>query len=214
MAKKPFSIDDAFDENLDDVVVRVYGSTTVDKPTFNGRNHSGVKPVSTDGMTRKKPFLSYRFFFSFRKLSYYMHCSTFFRCILQPVKWILYINFFVYKGPDSRAGIATSSTPSHGTHSHPVLLSIRTGIMQDDVCCSFFHRVVDIQSILTFFCCFLFFKTASKDSDSLIHESYQYSPSYFDPERIWLKHPRVKENWKVVATAFALVIVGLGTILS
>lgn len=53
-------------------------------------------------------------------------------------------------------------------------------------------------------------QTASKDSDSLIHESYQYSPSYFDPDRIWWKHPRVKENWKVVATAFALVIIGLG----
>ena len=54
-------------------------------------------------------------------------------------------------------------------------------------------------------------QTASKDSDSLIHaESYQYSPSYFDPDRIWWKHPRVKENWKVVAAAFALVIIGLG----
>ena len=53
-------------------------------------------------------------------------------------------------------------------------------------------------------------QTASKDSDSLIHESYQYSPSYFDPDRVWWKHPRVKENWKVVAAAFALVIIGLG----
>ncbi len=53
-------------------------------------------------------------------------------------------------------------------------------------------------------------QTTSKDSDSLIHESYQYSPSYFDPSRIWWKHPRVKENWKVVAAAIALVIVGIG----
>lgn len=44
MAKKPFSIDDAFDENLDDVVVRVYGSTTVDKSAFSSRNNSGVNP--------------------------------------------------------------------------------------------------------------------------------------------------------------------------
>ena len=53
-------------------------------------------------------------------------------------------------------------------------------------------------------------QAASKDSDSLIHESYQYSPSYYDPEGVWWKHPRVKENWKVVAAAFALVIIGLG----
>lgn len=53
MAKKPFSIDDAFDENLDDVVVRVYGSTTVEKSAFNARNHSGVKPASNDGIARK-----------------------------------------------------------------------------------------------------------------------------------------------------------------
>ena len=53
-------------------------------------------------------------------------------------------------------------------------------------------------------------QTASKDSDSLIHESYQYSPSYFDPARVWWKHPRVKENWKVVAAAFALIVIGLG----
>ncbi|KAI9564525.1 hypothetical protein GHT06_008264 [Daphnia sinensis] len=141
MAKKPFSIDDAFDENLDDVVVRVYGSTTVDKSVFNSRSNSGVKPASSEGVGNQN------------------------------------------------SNINSSAVP-HGTHPHhtPVLLSIRTGIMQDD--------------------------TASKDSDSLIHESYQYSPSYFDPDRIWWKHPRVKENWKVVATAFALVIIGLGLLVT
>jgi len=85
----------------------------------------------------------------------------------------------------------TSGASPHGNshlHSHPVLLSIKTGILPDD--------------------------TASKDSDSLIHESYQYSPSYFDPARIWWKHPRVKENWKVVAAAFALVIIGLGLLIT
>lgn len=56
----------------------------------------------------------------------------------------------------------------------------------------------------------MFAQTASKDSDSLIHESYQYSPSYYDPDRVWWKHPRVQENWKVVAAAFALVVIGLG----
>lgn len=54
MAKKPFSIDDAFDENLDDVVVRVYGSTTVDKSAYSSRNNSGVKPASSEGNTRKQ----------------------------------------------------------------------------------------------------------------------------------------------------------------
>ncbi len=54
MAKKPFSIDDAFDENLDDVVVRVYGSTTVEKSAFSTRNNSGVKPVpNIEGIARK-----------------------------------------------------------------------------------------------------------------------------------------------------------------
>lgn len=52
MAKKPFSIDDAFDENLDDVVVRVYGSTTVEKSAFSARN-SGVKPAPSEGIARK-----------------------------------------------------------------------------------------------------------------------------------------------------------------
>lgn len=59
MAKKPFSIDDAFDENLDDVVVRVYGSTTVDKSAFNSRNNSGVKPASSEGSARSKHLYSY-----------------------------------------------------------------------------------------------------------------------------------------------------------
>ena len=54
MAKKPFSIDDAFDENLDDVVVRVYGSTTVDKSAFSSRNNSRVKPVSSEGSNARK----------------------------------------------------------------------------------------------------------------------------------------------------------------
>lgn len=53
MAKKPFSIDDAFDENLDDVVVRVYGSTTIEKSAYSGRNGGGsVKPVTNDALTR------------------------------------------------------------------------------------------------------------------------------------------------------------------
>lgn len=131
MAKKPFSIDDAFDENLDDVVVRVYGSTTIERP-FNGTSSNSNRTVNM-------------------------------------------VN---------RPETTSSSHGMHHPHPHPVLLSIRTGIMPDD--------------------------TASKDSDSLIHENQQYSQSYFDPERIWWKHPRVKENWKVVVAAFALVIIGLG----
>ena len=76
MAKKPFSIDDAFDETLDDVVVRVYGSTTVEKPAYSGRTSVNNRPSHPD----------------------------------------------------------MTSTPSHGVHpQNPVLLSIRTGIMTDDV---------------------------------------------------------------------------------
>lgn len=80
MAKKPFSIDDAFDENLDDVVVRVYGSTTIEnKPPVNGgRSGNGLGKVLPNESTSS-----------------------------------------------SVAGVANSN---------PVLLSIRTGIMQDDVC--------------------------------------------------------------------------------
>ncbi|XP_046445933.1 transmembrane protein 134-like isoform X2 [Daphnia pulex] len=102
--------------------------------------------------------------------------------------WMPGCGFPRLKGVENQ--VTNITTVSHGSHPHhtPVLLSIRTGIMQDD--------------------------TASKDSDSLIHESYQYSPSYFDPDRIWWKHPRVKENWKVVATAFALVIIGLGLLVT
>jgi len=85
MAKKTskFTIDDAFDESLDDVVVRVYGSTTIEKSPFNER----VKALSSDGMTNIR--------------------------VDRPV---------------------TSVAPSNGMqHPHPVLLSIRTGIMTDDV---------------------------------------------------------------------------------
>lgn len=81
MAKKPFSIDDAFDENLDDVVVRVYGSTTIERP-FNGTSSNSNRTVN------------------------------------------------VVNRPE------TTSSSSHGMHHphpHPVLLSIRTGIMPDDV---------------------------------------------------------------------------------
>jgi len=139
MAKKTskFTIDDAFDESLDDVVVRVYGSTTIEKSPFKER----VKAMASEGMTNVR--------------------------VDRPA--------------------VTSLTSSNGMqHPHPTLLSIRTGIMSDD--------------------------TASKDSDSLIHESYQYSPSYYDPDRVWWKHPRVQENWKVVAAAFALVVIGLGLV--
>lgn len=78
MAKKPFSIDDAFDENLDDVVVRVYGSTTIEnKPSVNGGR-------SGSNLNKALP------------------------------------------NESSVAGIPNNN---------PVLLSIRTGIMQDDVSC-------------------------------------------------------------------------------
>lgn len=85
MAKKTskFTIDDAFDESLDDVVVRVYGSTTIEKSPFNER----VKAMSNEAMTNVR--------------------------VDRPA--------------------VTSLASSNGMHPHPALLSIRTGIMSDDV---------------------------------------------------------------------------------
>ena len=86
MAKKTskFTIDDAFDESLDDVVVRVYGSTTIEKSPFKER----VKAMASEGMTNVR--------------------------VDRPA--------------------VTSLTSSNGMqHPHPTLLSIRTGIMSDDV---------------------------------------------------------------------------------
>lgn len=86
MAKKTskFTIDDAFDESLDDVVVRVYGSTTIEKSPFNER----VKAMSSEAMTNVR--------------------------VDRPA--------------------VTSLASSNGIqHPHPALLSIRTGIMSDDV---------------------------------------------------------------------------------
>ena len=57
MAKKPFSIDDAFDPNLDDVVVRVYGSTTIEKPTFGASRPASNQPVDSPGMPPNHPVL-------------------------------------------------------------------------------------------------------------------------------------------------------------
>ena len=59
MAKKTskFTIDDAFDESLDDVVVRVYGSTTIEKSPFNGRlPNDGITNIRVDRPLTSIPF--------------------------------------------------------------------------------------------------------------------------------------------------------------
>ncbi|CAM1325771.1 TMEM134 (predicted) [Pycnogonum litorale] len=52
----------------------------------------------------------------------------------------------------------------------------------------------------------------SKDSDSLINDGN--SVQKFDPGRCWWKHPKVKENWKIVVAAFVLLFIGLGLIVA
>lgn len=54
----------------------------------------------------------------------------------------------------------------------------------------------------------------SKDSDSLINAANYYSPEKYDPRNGWWKHPKVKENWKIVLAAFVLLIIGLGLLVS
>jgi len=52
--------------------------------------------------------------------------------------------------------------------------------------------------------------TVSKDSDSLIAESPDEDSDGFDPTMPWWKHPKVRENWKMVLAALALFFIGLG----
>ena len=57
MAKKPFSIDDAFDDTLDDVVVRVYGSTTVEKPTYGAGLFSVIREFEWNSSNQTQFFI-------------------------------------------------------------------------------------------------------------------------------------------------------------
>ncbi|GFQ89412.1 uncharacterized protein TNCT_330661 [Trichonephila clavata] len=53
----------------------------------------------------------------------------------------------------------------------------------------------------------------SKDSDSLIHGD-SIRPEKFDTKSIWWKHPKVRENWKVMFAAFGLLFIGIGLLVT
>lgn len=53
----------------------------------------------------------------------------------------------------------------------------------------------------------------SKDSDSLI-QSDVYGKDKYDSRSSWWKHPKVKENWKVMLAAFGLLFIGLGLLIT
>ncbi|XP_035225668.1 uncharacterized protein LOC118198162 isoform X2 [Stegodyphus dumicola] len=53
----------------------------------------------------------------------------------------------------------------------------------------------------------------SKDSDSLIHGDSIHAEK-FDSKAIWWKHPKVRENWKVMCAAFGLLIIGIGLLIT
>lgn len=56
------------------------------------------------------------------------------------------------------------------------------------------------------------YDTASKDSDSLINDSYYYETEGFDVYACWWSHPKVRQNWKIVVSAFVLLIIGVGLV--
>jgi len=62
--------------------------------------------------------------------------------------------------------------------------------------------------------CFVWLQTISKDSDSLIAESPDDDSEGFDPTMPWWKHPKVRDNWKMVLAALALFLIGLGKFLN
>nr|CAI5830548.1 unnamed protein product [Callosobruchus analis] len=50
---------------------------------------------------------------------------------------------------------------------------------------------------------------ASRDSDSLIQDYYECS-SQENLSRNCFKHPKVRENWRMVLAAFTLLVIGVG----
>jgi hypothetical protein len=52
------------------------------------------------------------------------------------------------------------------------------------------------------------FQTASRDSDSLIQDNF--SSGMFDPSKSCWKHPKIRENWKMVLAAVVLLLIGIG----
>ncbi len=100
MNASKFTIDDAFDENLDDVVVRVYGSTTTSVAMDNNSPFYG-RPRTLTSEARPQ--------------QQHVRCDR------------------------------IASAPTHAnsqTPSHPVLLSIKTGILPDDVNSPFIYSTI------------------------------------------------------------------------
>lgn len=55
----------------------------------------------------------------------------------------------------------------------------------------------------------LLFQTTSRDSDSLIRYGGYASEYDYDPSQPCWKHPKIRENWKMVLAATALLIIGI-----
>lgn len=52
-------------------------------------------------------------------------------------------------------------------------------------------------------------QTTSRDSDSLIRYGGYASEYDYDPSQPCWKHPKIKENWKMVLAATALLVIGI-----
>lgn len=55
----------------------------------------------------------------------------------------------------------------------------------------------------------LLFQSTSRDSDSLIRYGGYTSEYDYDPSQPCWKHPKIKENWKMVLAATALLVIGI-----
>ncbi|XP_063219413.1 transmembrane protein 134 [Bacillus rossius redtenbacheri] len=53
----------------------------------------------------------------------------------------------------------------------------------------------------------------SRDSDSLIQDTGYYT-GMFDPSQSWWRHPKIRENWKMVVAAIVLLIIGTGLLIT
>lgn len=69
------------------------------------------------------------------------------------------------------------------------------------VCRTFFY--------FTFFRTYKLGNDASRDSDSLIQDYYECS-SQENLNQSCFKHPKVRENWRMVLAAITLLIIGIG----
>ena len=54
-------------------------------------------------------------------------------------------------------------------------------------------------------------QSTSQDEESLI----QNNPGYYEgiqPTKFWWKHPKIRQNWKMMLAALVLVLLGAGEI--